>query len=137
MKKIIFLMAILLWALAAFSQKEDVYSNTTIKLAYVPDTIVLGYISTYTHDTINIEKDYQEFAEVVLFISLLGIEVVDICKEDGLILMVLNEKWKDEYAVIDEINKTFTGTCYFKISNNSFYHSSCEGKVKKNKKLIK
>lgn len=128
MKKLIFLIVLFLLSLAVFAQKEDTYHDTiiTISQPYIPDTVVIGYISTHTSDIVNVEEDYQEFAEVVLFIYSLGVEVIDVCKEDGLILMILNEKWKDKYAVIDEINKTYTGTCYFKINNNSFYHSSCE-----------
>jgi len=133
MRKIIFLMLLLLWGLLAFSQKEDTYHDTIIETTYpcIQDTILIGYISTHTNESIDVEKDNQEFAEVVLFIYSLGIDIVDVCMEDGLILMVLNEKWKDKYALVDEINKTYTGTCYFKINNNSFYHSSCEDRIKK------
>ncbi len=125
--KTILTFLLLITCVSAFSQKVDTYHDT---LYYEPDTALIGYISVSgdanADQTIN-----QEFEEVVLFIYSKGVDVIDICKEDGLILMLLSEEWKDVYQLIDEINKNYTGVCYVKNNRMSFYKGSCAEKIKK------
>ena len=93
-------------------------------IAEKTNTVLFGYVSTKPND----------FSLVIRFIESHNMKVIDYCQEECLLFVQLNEKNKDHTDLFNDIEKNFTGTCYFKSTENKILlYSKCYGQeVKKN-----
>lgn len=114
-KIILMLIFVFVMVISAFSQKEEPLHD---------NAVLIGYIGTSEEDFIN----------VVWFIDNLNNRVIDICQEDGLILLEVCEEWKDVYELMKEIEKKFDGKCYYKENPDTFFESKCKDRIIKEKK---
>lgn len=115
MKKIILTLIFILTAMFGFSQKEEPLHD---------NAVLIGYIGTSEEDFIN----------VVWFIDNLNNKVIDICQEDGLILLEVCEEWKDVYELMKKIEEEFDGECYYKENPETFFESKCKDRIIKEKR---
>ena len=88
------------------------------------NTVLFGYIS----------NNSDEFFLVIRYIESQNMTVVDYCEEECLLFVQLNDKNKDYTRLFNDIEKNFTGTCYFKSTENKLilYKKCYEQQIKKN-----
>lgn len=115
MKKLILALLFFFTIMFSCAQKEEPLHD---------NAVLIGYISSSD----------EEFINVVWFIDNLNNKVIDICQEDGLILLEVCEEWKDVYELMKEIEKKFDGECYYKENPYTFFESKCKDRIIKEEK---
>ena len=103
---------------------NNLSAQKTMPSAEKLNTVLFGYIS----------NNSDEFFSVIRYIESQNMTVVDYCQEEYLLFVQLNDKNKDYTRLFNDIEKNFTGTCYFKSTENKLilYKKCHDQQVKKN-----
>ena len=105
MKKLILALLFFFTIMFSCAQKEEPLHD---------NAVLIGYISSSD----------EEFINVVLYIDELNNRVIDICKEDGLILFQVCEEWKDVRNFVkwvEDISNWEEGLTLDRIDTNGNY----------------
>ncbi|MFH2095374.1 MAG: hypothetical protein ABIJ16_06710, partial [Bacteroidota bacterium] len=74
----------------------------------------------------------EEFIHVIKFLDSSGIEVLSTCKEEGLIFVTLNQRFKDYPDLFMKIEQNFEGTCFYKSDIDEIrFYDNCRDRYTK------
>lgn len=81
-----------------------------------------------------ISDEMEEYDQVISYLNGMGMKIVSSCKEECLIYIQLNKRFKDYAVLFTDIEKNYNGKCYFKSQENKIplYNKCREQYIKNN-----